>query len=378
MILLFSSIYVLILLIYVCVVVVSFMKSGFDACLVELLTDSAILSDLGQWQTALLEGCLTVKELCLFSDNRVNMSCAYENGKEFLKSNTLVQSLASLSAQFEAYPVLSSHALTAIKTLATHEEAVNIISQHNITDTLKNILLYYQQHSIDVISDDQSALKTVYLLMKSCLALVRNLCVDDGRKKVVVDSGILDLILYFLNEKDYFSDVGIVESGLACLSNICLRSTPNSRRVDELDGARLAAKCMRAYSTHGGILKQSCSMVRNIAARYPESQPHFLDAGLEPLIRQAGSNRAIVDEAYAALRDLHCEVKMVKVDASGHVTNAFESFGGSVGDHTHSDSCGHDVPPPAGKRALNFNPVFEETDQLADRIQCESRAPFAT
>ena len=38
-------------------------------------------------------------------------------------------------------------------------------------------------------------------------------------------------------------------------------------------------------------------------------------------------NAGSVDEAYGALRDLECEVQMVKINAEGQVENVFEQFG---------------------------------------------------
>jgi hypothetical protein len=49
---------------------------------------------------------------------------------------------------------------------------------------------------------------------------------------------------------------------------------------------------------------------RNIAARCPEHRLALLDEGCEELLRTAGKHQGAVDEAYAALRDLQCEVEV--------------------------------------------------------------------
>jgi hypothetical protein len=133
------------------------------------------------------------------------------------------------------------------------------------------------------------------------------------------------------------------------------------------DGAGVLTAVMRSYPDHVGILKQSCCVVRNIAGRCPDYHSALKDAGLESLIKHAGvRHRTIVDEAYAALRDLRCDVKMVAVDPTGRVSSAFDSFSED------------DDPSGQGKRRLNFNPVFEESTDVAQSIQARSQAPFAS
>ena len=98
--------------------------------------------------------------------------------------------------------------------------------------------------------------------------------------------------------------------------------------------------------------------MRNIAGRCPELRGTLLDAGLEDILRGAGRYMDVVDEAYAALRDLGCEVQYVKVSADGSVAPAYEQFGGPT--------------------KLRFNPIYDEADNIEDRVAAEARAPFAS
>jgi tetrahydromethanopterin S-methyltransferase subunit B len=62
-----------------------------------------------------------------------------------------------------------------------------------------------------------------------------------------------------------------------------------------------------------------------------------------------------VDEAYAALRDLKCEVKRLVVDpATGQATSAVEEF---------------------GTVQRSFNPVFESSNELEQNIEDAITAP---
>ena len=74
------------------------------------------------------------------------------------------------------------------------------------------------------------------------------------------------------------------------------------------------------------------------------------------VFQAAGRLQAAVDEAYAALRDLNCEVQYVKVLENGWVAPVYEEF---------------------GKAAMNFNPVWDEEELLGDRVRQQAKAPFA-
>ena len=132
------------------------------------------------------------------------------------------------------------------------------------------------------------------------------------------------------------------------------------------NGAVIIAKCIRIYPSKLGVQKYCCCAIRNIAARCPQFCSVILDTGIKSCIRNAGKIPYVVDEAYAALRYLNCDVKMVKLntDSRGqviHIENAFEEFGNSSSNGIQ----------------LNFNPVYDETYELETIVQAESHAPFA-
>lgn len=328
-----------------------------------VLTNPVIFECVAEWRFVVQESCLLLRELCIHNDNRVEMSCAFENGRFFIKNTSLLVSLTKLSALHVSYPGIASCSLAAVKTMATNEEAVAAIAKCNIIEVVMSTLVFYQKISL---AEDEATRASNRQLIKSCFGLMRNLCVDDGRKSTMVDSGAVEIILFYLNNPDYTDDHSIVESGIACLATIALRSVPNSTRITELGGVPVIIASMRKHSTHACLQKQCCAVIRNMAARYPASHAALLDAGAEGLLRRAGTMPGAVDEAYSALRDLKCDVKMVKLGANGKIENAFESFG-------VMDETGNIV---AGVKKLNFNPVFEETTGLSTVIESESRAPF--
>jgi hypothetical protein len=55
------------------------------------------------------------------------------------------------------------------------------------------------------------------------------------------------------------------------------------------------------------------------------------------------------------LRDLGCEVQMVKISADGKVESVFEQF---------------------GQKKSSFNPIYDEAPDIETRVQQDATAPF--
>jgi hypothetical protein len=96
--------------------------------------------------------------------------------------------------------------------------------------------------------------------------------------------------------------------------------------------------------------------MRNIAARCPELRSDILDAGAESVLRACGQLSDCAPEAYAALRDLGCDVQYVKVLEDGRVVSAYEQFGEA--------------------KRLQFNPIYDDTEDIVTRVQDNAEAPF--
>jgi hypothetical protein len=195
------------------------------------------------------------------------------------------------------------------------------------------------------------------VLIRSCVGMMRNLCADDKRKNRLVSDGSLRLMIVAMSKKEYASDFLLMDHAIACLAQMSLRSPSNSSRIVECGAIEILVKTMHAYPDKSNLLRQACLCIRNIAARCVELRDILLDAGVETVLRAAGRHVDAVDEAYAALRDLGCEVQCIKINAeTGEVGAAYETFGST-------------------KSA--FNPVYDSATDIADRVQDEAKAPFA-
>jgi hypothetical protein len=289
------------------------------------------------------ESCGVIRGLCIHDDTRKETSCAYDNSRQFVASSQLPASLVRIANRYAESSSMACAALLAARSLVNAEDAVRVMCQHGAM-SLPGAVLRQPEPSISIV--------------RAVLGLTRNLCADDARKDILVGDGTMALIIRTLCNETLNQDSGLVEHGLACLAAMSLRSPFNSSRMMGNGVALAVTKSMSNHKSAAALQRQGCLLIRNIAARCPEHREALLDVGLEGLLREAGSRfREVVDEAYAALRDLGCEAQVVQVNESGGVQQAYEQFG-------------------IGTKA-KFNPVFEETSELQARMVSESRAPFA-
>ena len=298
-----------------------------------------------EWSDVLYESCSLLRSLCIHDDLRKDMSCAYENGRFFIKQIGLAASLMKLSSYFYNHPLLASTALQAAKNLVTTEESVQIMTTHGAIDLIKSILSYEDSPVV---------------LSKAVIALMRNVCADDIRKDRIVAEGSLDLLINVMSKDPYNKDGALMEHAVACLAAITLRSPSNSQRIIKTGSAiDILAQTMRFHIDRSGLLRQGALTIRNISARCPELRPILLDAGFEDILRNAGKMLDVVDEDYGALRDLGCEVHYVRINPeSGTIEPVYEQFG--------------------AKTKLQFNPIYDDDDKvITERIQQEARAPCA-
>lgn len=331
---------------------VALMKAGIGEIIADLLNNN-------NFSTVQDKSCILIRGLCIHDDLRREMSCAFDNGKFFLKHPTVVPALIKLAARYQGENQteeekqvninLSSSSLGAAKALVTTNEAVQILSVHGINELICKVIRQAAQGT--------TSEQLPVVLMRSVVGLLRNIVADDGRKDQLISQGILDLLIHILNTEPYSQDGQVMEHGFGCLAQFSLRSPGNSQRiVDSNVAIDLIVKSMRKFFDRDGLQRQACLTIRNIAGRCPELRGMLLDSGIESVLRDAGRITTCVDEAYSALRDLGVDVQYVKVTETGAVMPAYEQFGST---------------------ALNFRPIYDEADTISTRINEEARAPFA-
>ena len=299
-----------------------------------------------KWAPLVSDACVVLKGLCVHDDLRREMSCAMDNGKYFLSCAGLVASLMAMAAAFAQVPAVAGQALAASKTLITTEEAVKMFALHGAMALPSQILAY----SLAEPS-----------LVRYCLGLMRNLCADDVRKDKLVADGSMRLCVAAMSQEANVADWTLMEHGAACLAAMSLRSPSNSYKIAETGAIDILVKGMRRYPQHGAFQRQCALCIRNIAARCPDLRSNMLDTGAENVLRAAGRLQEAVDEAYAALRDLGCEVHKVKIGADGTVEAAYEQFG---------------EKKSSFKAVWDDDPVVSQVSNIEEAIQREAHAPF--
>lgn len=150
-----------------------------------------------------------------------------------------------------------------------------------------------------------------------------------------------------------------------------LRKPANSLRIVQENGPREIVAAMAKYPNNVLVQRQGALAVRNIVSRLvtnnssvDNSDPDgsvgnamndinvkdaFLDLGAEVILRQiTGRHQGSVDEAYAALRDLGCEVSMLKYDTETNtITRKTQMF---------------------GEVKSNFRAVYDESDDIEGKV----------
>jgi len=300
------------------------------------------------WSNIVSDACVVLKGMCVHDDIRREMSCAMDNGKFFLAYPGLVGALMSSAAVFATVPTLAGQALAAAKTLITTEDAVKTMTLHGAMTLPAEILAYPQAENS---------------LVRNCLGFMRNLCADDVRKDRLVSDGSMRLCVAAMSKDEHAADWTLMEHGAACLAAMSLRSPSNSYRIAETGAIDILVKGMRKHPMNGAFQRQCALCMRNIAARCTDLRSSMLDAGAEDVLRAAGRLQEAVDEAYAALRDLGCEVHKVKIGLDGTVEAAYEQFG---------------EKKSAFKAIWDDAPVENQSGltNIEESIQREARAPF--
>jgi len=189
---------------------------------------------------------------------------------------------------------------------------------------------------------------------------------SDNSKDVMCSNGTLELLL--ASAKRHSDDAQLQEHFCATIANMALRRPQNAVKIVGLGGGNLVIASMHAHAEqHANLQRQGCLALRNIVARSPELREPILDGGAETVLRSAAKlSQVNVDMAYAALRDLGIDVKIVTFTPS-----AVAPTGGSVDEDIELQT-GVEL---FGASKPNFNPVFDETNKLSEAIADKAHAP---
>ncbi|ETK82543.1 hypothetical protein L915_12061 [Phytophthora nicotianae] len=320
-----------------------FTKSGGIEAIcryLESAKDNEVLSK----QLALCFRVLTIND-----DPRATFSQAQDTIKALVERNVISYSLDVLrqvrcTDATQTSPDLLVNWLAVLKQLAVTEENCQQIADLDGLTIVQDVMQAYE-HSAPVA--------------KRCITVFRNVAAADDLKRAILQSGGVERTLLVMRRHE--ADASIQQNACATLAAIALRSPENSRALVELGAIRRIARAMQAHHRDVAVLRQASLAVRNMVARSVELRSRFLhdEPAIEPLLRDAQQYRGCGDEAYAALRDLGCDIQL-------------SSFGAAAASAAASGS----VKAPAIKP--RFNPVQAQSNQLLESVEEAAVAPFAS
>jgi armadillo repeat-containing protein 6 len=261
-------------------------------------------------------------------DPKATFSQAQDTIKLLVAKDLIAYILDVVQTHREQCDVLSAW-LIVLKQLAITEEHCKKIYDLGGLDLLFQLMLQHERNLV---------------VVKRCVTVFRNVAAADPIKEYIITSGGAEQIVAAM--QTHRSDSSMQQHACATLAAIALRSPENSTRLVNLGAARKIAMAMRTHKTDTAVLRQASLAIRNMVARAPELRGRILEEDVEELLRYAQPYRGCGDEAYAALRDLGCNIKL-------------SSFG-------------------TGTQPLaQFNPVNVESNKLLDAVDEAAEAPFA-
>lgn len=270
---------------------------------------------------------LVLRNLTVNDDPKATFSQAQETIKQ-LVARDVIPYIIEVVQEHSDKPEMLSVWLIVLKQLAITEDNCKKIYELQGLDLLQQVMLTHEKN---------------LTVMKRCITVFRNVAAADELKEYIIKSGGVERVLTGM--RLHLGDPSIQQHACATLAAIALRAPENSIRIVDLGGARQIAFAMRTHRENTSLLRQASLAIRNMVARCVELRPRILDEDIEPLLRDAQQYRGCGDEAYAALRDLGCEIQL-------------SSFGSVA-------------------TRVRFNPVNVESNKLLDSVEEAAEPPFA-
>jgi hypothetical protein len=278
---------------------------------------------------------------------------------------------------------LVSAALTALRVMAVNDEVIQTMVALGVlpiaSDALRRVA------SDDDGGDDNRVLSRRRGFAAASLGLIRNLCGNDeiktnlclGSSTTTNDrsskSATPSVLPHVIRAMRTYPSVALVqEHACGTFAAMSLRRPANARAILDAGGPRFVITAMKRHDGNVNVQRQGALAIRNIVSRLLRDTPGedggdtaidtgveirtsirdaFLELGAEDVLQNiAGQHQGSVDEAYAALRDLGCQVSLVKFNADDVGVSRTMMFG-----EKHNSS---------------FRPVYEESAGLADGVDC--------
>lgn len=268
-----------------------------------------------------------IKTLTTHDDSAVEFSKVLERVKHFVDQKWIIPYAMKVFDVKESLPDVTVQWVLVLKQLAVIEDGCLAIASFDME--VKRIIEWMEKY-VDHV-----------LLMKSIIALLRNLVTVDALKMNIVQQ-LHGMVHVIQTMQHHQKDRGVQEQGCAMIATAALRHPEVCVYIMSNNAAGAIGLAIRTHQQDFKLLRQASLAIRNIVARSPELREPFYHENIEPVLRIAQSQRACGDEAYAALRDLGCDIQYYEK-----------------------------------KGSANFNPTIKQSNQLHQSIQHVAKPPFA-
>lgn len=270
--------------------------------------------------------CGALRAVTAVDDFRKDFSASHTHTRALMTKGAIPM-LVQATQRFTGDLEVVAAGLAALRNLANNDESVGLIASEGGLEMAIRALEEHWSHA---------------LLAGTAIGLFRNVSANDKHKATLCQQGGAELMLKAMRK--HAEEGKLQEHGLATMGAMALRSPENCRQLVGLGAVPVLLQALRQHAENSAIQRQGSLAVRNMVCRAPELVESFLEAGAEPLLRQAGRYQESVDEAYAALRDLKCEVKRLVIDQdTGKIKDAVEQFGSVQSSFRRIYESSHDI-----------------------------------
>jgi len=143
-------------------------------------------------------------------------------------------------------------------------------------------------------------------LVRDACFILGSLSMLDEQKKIIGQGEGMALIISAMDR--HRSDKGVLSKSLKAIAVLTLRMPINATRLAETGSMPLILDIMRGNMDKPALQASCLTLIRNVVARNQELVATLKDEGVEELVRRASGLPGCNELAFAALRDLHCDV----------------------------------------------------------------------
>lgn len=234
--------------------------------------------------------CGVMRALVLRDDHREQTDQCFDRARDLNEKKALQEACTVLrnhQKDLEIVPLV----LSTLACAALNKDNVDALVRCGVKDITLDVFRENPEHA--------------GLVRDACFILGSLSMLDDQKKAI----GQGDGMVLIMSAMDRFrGDAKVLAKALKAIAILTLRMPINSTRLAQTGCVPLILDVMRAHKTTANLQASCLTLIRNLVSRNQELVPTMKDEGVEELVRHASPLPGCNELAFAALRDLHCDV----------------------------------------------------------------------